>query len=103
MKTKKMILSIVIVLVLSMSSPVFAFLHEDDNFQYGSIWHLIPWDQWSQYSKFYCPEQYHHATARIKGRDLIMHEVKTYAGGGVWANAETGCEYDPVEWNSYYG
>ena len=101
MLKKKRIFSFVLLLILtlSISIPAFAYLHTDDQFNYGVYPSLFTQ---SQYSDFYCSVQDHHATAIIVDTGGTTHTDRDDQDAGTWAEAQTGY-YAASQWNSYYG
>lgn len=109
-RKKCFIIAFVIVGILCTSTVIYAatqtdMVHIGDTWNYGPRLSIWPWElgmTW-QYSDFKCPEQNHHATARIAGTDGYVHESRASADPGNWAKAEVGPESPATQWNSYYG
>ncbi len=96
---KSKFLLMLLIIAFCISVPSFAFLHSDDEFDYGAV---PGWYVQYQYSNFYCSVQNHHATAVIVDVNGLRHEVRDDEGPGIWAKAKTDW-YEADQWNSYYG
>ena len=101
--TKKVLpLSLAIITFLSVSLTAMAnYGHDGD--KYNTDHKYSGWRNANQqYANFYCPEKYHSATARVKTKDGKIHDGKTYADAGEWANAVSGWYKNVTEWRGFY-
>ena len=100
MKRNKLIKTFIasLLLVGSLGTTALAYTHSSDKFEAASLPGLF---SQAQSSKFYCGEQKHRATSRVKV-GTTLYEAKDIKDAKLTAHAQTKYYKGVTEWNSYY-